>query len=620
MPNPLLSVVLLAGFFFMVTGCGLFVMKWFRTVSFSPGERLFLGYGIGAGLIGYGVFALAALQLLYAVWLTTFLSLVSLVAIAGWRSSGIISAICAFRLPQSPAERVALTILCTLLGTLFFLTLTPETGKDALIYHLGVPNLYLKKHGFYFIEGNVFSNLPFHTEMLFLLGLFLHGDILAKGIAFLALPFIMLGMGVFVANRMAKNEYPFLCMLVFAMIPSVFVLAHTAYIDLYVAFYALSLIYAFTGWHERQERAWLVLCAFFAGLAISCKYSALFFPFPVILGILWRHRSEEEARRALRDIFTFLLVTVAVSSPFYLKNWAMTGNPLYPFMYQIFGGRGIDAEFARLFDILYKFMGMGRGWLDYMLLPWNLSFRAEMNSVRFDGVLGPIFLLVLPFLFGVRQRLEIPLKIMLTFSIAFFLFWASSSQDIRYLSPVLPLFALMTGSVLTYYRGRNRLVFLALFFAILFGLVWNARYIARDIKNIRPVGVVMGTESKEEFMNRSLSHYAMYDFMNAHLPADAKVYLIYMRNLIFLCERECYADSMYEQYTLQKILTASTSPADVYQSLKARGFTYLAFDRVYVTGSKSLLTSEQIALFKAFQGKYLTLLHTSWTNELYLLK
>ena len=33
-----------------------------------------------------------------------------------------------------------------------------------------------------------------------------------------------------------------------------------------------------------------------------------------------------------------------------------------------------------------------------------------------------------------------------------------------------------------------------------------------------------------------------------------RVFLIYMKNFTFLCDRDCYSDSMFEAHTLQKIL------------------------------------------------------------------
>ncbi len=183
---------------------------------------------------------------------------------------------------------------------------------------------------------------------------------------------------------------------------------------------------------------WLILCGVFSGSAAACKYTALLLTPLGCLGILWfASRRKAETLQALRLLTLYVAAAFIAGIPFYLKNWIMTGNPFYPFFYGIFGGRGWDGDQARLYDLFIQSLGMGRRFLDYLLLPWNLSLRAKMDSPQFDGILGPIFLLTLPFLAGLR-RWETPVRVVLVYALLTFLFWASSAQQIRYL---IPLFA-----------------------------------------------------------------------------------------------------------------------------------------------------------------------------------
>lgn len=77
-------------------------------------------------------------------------------------------------------EILSALVVLTVVGALLLLALTPETAKDALVYHLAIPKLYLRHGGIYFIEGNIAQGNPLLTEMIFLLALFLKGDSLAK--------------------------------------------------------------------------------------------------------------------------------------------------------------------------------------------------------------------------------------------------------------------------------------------------------------------------------------------------------------------------------------------------------------------------------------------------------
>ena len=124
-----------------------------------------------------------------------------------------------------------------------------------------------------------------------------------------------------------------------------------------------------------------------------------------------------------------------------------------------------------------------------------------------------------------------------------------------------------------------------------------------DFTREKPLAIVFGLEDRDAYLTRSLPPYPMYHYLNTNLPPNSKIYLIYMNNLTFLCERECYADSMFEYYTLKKILASSSSPDDVYQKLKGMGFTHLVYNAPYVTGEKSMLSLEEKTLFRVISEK-----------------
>ena len=104
-----------------------------------------------------------------------------------------------------------------------------------------------------------------------------------------------------------------------------------------------------------------------------------------------------------------------------------------------------------------------------------------------------------------------------------------------------------------------------------------------------------------------LPSYDMFQYVNANLPDDTKVFLVYMKNIGYLCDRPYYSDSMFESYTIQKILDQGRTPLDVYQILKKKGFTHVLYDVNYVFGTLSTFSPEEKELFAAFQNRYLRL-------------
>ena len=598
------TILFLAGWCLITTGVGRLCLSVTAIRFASRGEGLFLSAGIGIAIISYAVFLLGVTNFLAPSGIGLLLISLALLSVAGWlrpvrtapaESSG-----------RSIWEFAASLLFGILLLAGFVLTLTPEIGKDALIYHLAVPKLYLHHHGFYFIPGNAFAGYPVLGEMHYLLALFFQNDILAKAMNYALLCGILLGMGLFARHVLQNQQFPRLSMLIFVSIPSVFAVSHAAYNDLFVTFFTLAALYSFFRWSEHRLTSWLILCGLFSGSAAACKYTALLATPLGCLGILWlAYRSGNGTRETLHRLAFYVAAALIAGSPYYLKSWLMTGNPFYPFFYGIFGGRGWDPDQARLYDLFIRSLGMGRNLLDYLLLPWNLSLRAKMDSPEFDGILGPIFLLTLPFLAAIR-RWETPLRMILAYSLLTFFFWASSVQQIRYLIPLLPLLALVAGVILTHHRSREK-IFALLLCIIAGSLAFNGYHIARGFIKINPLAVAVGLESRDHFLSRTLPPYKMYLFVNRALPPDARIFLVYMKNYTFLCDRDCYADTMFEAHTLQKILRQAASPSEVRDRLKTEGFTHLLYDELYVLGGPSPLSIEEKNLFISFREAHCTL-------------
>ena len=600
-------------------GTGHVILNKMRIAFSGTDERIFYSLGLGLAVMAYTVFLFGILQAIYPAVIYALATAFALIGLPGCIRLGKQIANSGAYTPQSGFERLACFILLICLSILFLLVLIPEIGKDALIYHLAVPKLFIEHHGFYFIDGNVFANYPLFGEMLYMVGLILQGDILAKGIPFILLLFILLGIGLFIRRRIGKDSFPYLAMLILISVPSVFITAHMAYNDFFVTYYCLGAVFTFISWSEQNDRGWLILCGLFSGLAVACKYTALLLPFLGILGMLWAARSRKlHVKEATQNLFIYAIFLVLAGSPFYIKNWVTTGNPVYPFLYSIFGGAGWEPGQARLYDLFVHTLGMGKEPLDYLLLPWNVSLRAKMDSLQFDGILGPVFLFLLPFALGLRKQGH-TMTIILVYCACTLLFWAASAQQIRYLIPVLPLLSILIVFILSYYRDRKGITAI-LIILISASLTFNFYYVARDFLKIKPLGVVFGLESRDDFLRRTIPQYGMYNYVNRQLPPDAKVFLIYMKNYGFLCNRTFYSDSMFESYTLQKILSSSRNVHEVREMLKKKRFTHMMFDVNYVTGDWSTLSPEEKRIFAAFQSNYLTYVTGDKSYLLYQLK
>jgi hypothetical protein len=171
----------------------------------------------------------------------------------------------------------------------------------------------------------------------------------------------------------------------------------------------------------------------------------------------------------------------------------------------------------------------------------------------------------------------------------------------RYLIPVFPVLALVVSYIFTYYQKR-KIVFTVLCFIVGGCVGFNLYHIIKDFQAVAPLAVVTGQEPKETFLRRLIPVYEMYETANTILPEDAYVFLIYMKNYGYLCDRRHYADAMFETYTLQKVLAGSMAPGYVSDDLKKRGFTHIMYDDIFVTGEMSPLTMEEKSRFASFRA------------------
>jgi hypothetical protein len=613
------NIVWIAVICLISIGVGKLALAWANMKNSDSGETIIFSAAVGFALIGYSIFIVGICQMLYSIVIYFLTAIYATLALAGW-FIGKKRQIDPPRLQKiehfenmTSNGRLLLAVnrfclitlgICMLLCVI--LVLTPEIGKDALIYRIGVPKLFLEHHGIYFIPGNIFASYPFFNEMLYTWGLSLGGGILPKGTHFAIAVFILFTMWKFGRRYVQKNNFELLPLLIFFTIPSVFQNAHVAYCDLTLAFYTFVAIYAYLNWYNTQENLWIILCGVFSGIAMSTKYAGLYLPISGCFGVLWGCRQKKISNsKAVRLLFQYVLFTLITGAPFYLKNWIMTGNPLYPLFYEIFAGRGWSAEQAGYYDTFIRNLGMGRDLVDYLLLPWNLSFYAKINNPIFDGLIGPVFILVLPFAIGMR-KVAIEMKIVWVYCILAFCFWASSAQQIRYLIPLFPFLAIMVSLTISYYRN-NKKIFTLLSIFIIVGLVFNGYHILRDFKRIRPLGVFTGHENKDAFLTRIIPSYEIIRHVNTQLPEKSYVFTIYMKNLTYLFDRPFYSDSMFESYTIETILNNSKTPEDVRLALKKKGFTHILYDINYVMGDDGTFSEENKALFTAFQNKYLTL-------------
>ncbi len=528
------------------------------------------------------------------------------------------------RLTERRTEpRFALLLLGVVSALTLIHSLTPPTSQDALVYHLSIPAKYLSAGGFYNIEGNFFAHFPHNVEMLFILGLLLKGAELAKLYHWCFGVWAALTAAA-LTHRLSRRGSGRLAATLFATIPTTALIAGWAYVDLAVVFFTLLSVIAFVRFWQNNRDSWLIVAATFAGAAAGCKYTAGLQGLVLIAGVVVLAGLTRKSIRWALSRGAFVCGIVALlAGPWWLKSYLYTGNPIYPFAFQFFGGEGWDAERSAVLSLAMQEWGGARDLVSTLLLPWRLTMEADFFSqANFDGVIGCAFLIGAPLLLA-GAILSPRHRLVLAIAVVHFAVWAVLTRQIRFLLPCLCMLSAVMAATLSCWPSQNR-VRRSVAAALLCASTFNVLMMAANFAAHRPLGVVLGLESRDSYLQREIpgGDFATFTYINSHLPVDSYILFASLGNPGFLCDRKYYSDAFFENHTLKQILARSDTPDDAYLDLRQRGFTHVLFRFDCVldpSGRKSDIPIHDQEEFANLLNEYAQLLHTSSGTYLYQL-
>lgn len=498
------------------------------------------------------------------------------------------------RVPEKATgfDWILLLLIAVPLALAFIAALAPPTAKDTLLYHFAVPKAFIGQGGSGFIDGNIASYLALGTEMhsvwAMLLGNFVSaraGEAAAGATVFLFFPLLLAAVFGWSREIGISRQWSLTAVLIVATIPTAYHVASSGYIDIALALFVTLAVYALCRWWRTEESGPLVLMAVCLGAALSIKLTALFVFAAVALIILLRARAAtggtDKVGRIVMGGFAALVLAGAIASPWYLRTWKATGSPVFPFYMSIWPGTatGWDAERSNLFQAMNtQYGGADKGALEYFATPWNLSIAAQPeDAAHFDGVLGVAFLFGLPVLVWGLWKFDLPVEARIGAGVAgiMFLFWLFSSQQLRYLLPIVPVLAIATMTAAGKISAGSKSLaqvwqygFAVMSFAAL--LVAAAWFCQKA-----PLRVALGGESRDQYLIRNLDYYPYYETVNRDVPAGDRVWLINMRRDTYNIERPIFSDYLFEDWTLRKMVWEARTVQDVRAKATAMGIRYV---------------------------------------------
>ncbi|MEN6301721.1 MAG: phospholipid carrier-dependent glycosyltransferase [Armatimonadia bacterium] len=571
----------------------------------------------GAGLLGLGNWDLlweAGLQLT-----NVLLRGLRVKVIGARKAPGDVSGTPEEGEPRSSNHVPALLVVVPMLILTLILALEPPSGRDfdGLSEHLAQAAFYARHHVVEPLWHDHHSQFPSNMQMLYTLGLSF-GSVSAAKLFEWFHGVLALVAAALIARRFMARGATAWAAVVLATTPMFMWLMGVSYVDLGVVAYGLVALLALLEWERDRQPEQLLLAALVAGCAGTVKMQGLTIFAVLGLGALvimlrsWRERSvsgdpsHTTSKPSWGTLAAAAAIGLLICAPWYVKSAVYTGNPVYPFAYGIFGGKHWTANQAVGYsrhqlefglgelppqDVLDRmprwkkvFVGPREPW-KWLFAPFGVTYMPweyEVNLGQLPNLLmtsvGPLYLALLGALILIRGKPR-ALTLSLWLFLPLWIWWFLSMQLERYLLPSLVLTVPAAGYAA--YRGLHSGPVGRQLFKWALGL-WSMTAILITLWIAAPaVPVVLGIESRDDYLTRSLDVYAPSKFIREHTPPEARV-ATYGEVRTFYFDRDAFwAESGHSDLIPYQQMKG---PEDLLKRYRELGITHVLVNVRYLPG------------------------------------
>jgi len=625
----LVTVGLLAA---VAGGLGLRLLGDSRPASRS--EAVAWSAGLGLGLMALAMLALGAVGG-YRVWLLwLLLPLVVLLLrrdIRAWL--GLVRGLWSNLWPAGRATRLWQGYVLVIFGLTLPLALLPPTAWDALVYHLTGPKLYLQAGRLVHPLDLPYLGFPQLGEMLFTAVLLLRRPAATQLVSLLYGGLLALGVYGMTARRWGRPAGTLAAAVLFSAIAIVRLLSWP-YVDIMLMFYTLAAFAALTHWMKNGSRRWLLIAGLFAGMAMATKYTAVSIPMGAALVILTR-KGWNGARQVglrvskqnkplsdpfgrpytpfpkapcplcLRGLLFFGLTAAAFIAPWLVKNWILTGNPIYPFFLP---GVYWDSYRGWWYGRAGTGLAITAPW-QIPLAPWFATIWGATGGAGFDATIGPLFLALVPLaLITWRWQPAAERRFLgraALFAAPVYTLWlvgiSTSAQltQTRLLFPIFPLLAILAAAGVSRLDRLNpRQLRLGWVARVLIAFVLLLSLVDLGLTAVRrsPLEVIVGFRPADDYLSDQLGwHQVVMEALN-ELPAGSRILFLWEPRS-FYCPVECWPDALLDRWwhTRQTL----GDPVAIAAEWRAAGVTHLL---LFNSGYQLILTQEYDPISAADQA------------------
>ncbi len=457
-----------------------------------------------------------------------------------------------FLTPSGAFNGILLAAILVVIALDFVSALAPPSETDALTLHLFAPREYIDAHSMIYLPDNWDQAMAMGPHLVYAAVMLMSpanaADAAPGVLHFLVGSVFVLWVWQFTRRRVGRSAANAAAAALLCM-PMMTHLISAPMVDAFFALCAFASLAALVDFLQKRRLRAAVAAGAFAGFAAGAKFSGLAVIAACCISAAAGVFATRQGRlRGLSAAVLIGLAAVAVASPFYIRNWAWTGNPVFPTSKTIFGGPGWERptwEDPDGGDPRYG--ALHRSLPNMLLAPWRITADAQTTSGGISGAVTPAFLALVPLAFFLRSRKRLFLYLGIYCVAAFVLvYWTSPRPRSRYYLSIMPALAVFTGAGLAW-LGRHGAVALVVGRAVVaagvaLGLGVTLVYSGPFVKT------VFGLTPSDEFLSRATDFYDTYKWMDGNLPPDAKI-LVGATNDLFYCPRSVMRLGASDAYT-----------------------------------------------------------------------
>ncbi len=361
--------------------------------------------------------------------------------------------------------------------------LVPETGFDAVWYHLPLVKMISENHGLVY-DPDLYQSLnPQVGELIYLPGYLLSGELGTKITAYI-LGLILIWVFYKLCRLYLNRTYALSTLILVSTFQVISWQSSSFYVDTVNALFMLLALYFLLMWQQNKvtfkKINRIYLSAIFLGLALSTKQYAITM-LPAYLIIISFHPQR------LKSMLKFACIAFIVSLFWYARSYFYSHHLIFSIQTHIYdliapNGWGVLGYFVRKICLFP---------LSFIQIGWVRDYTSPLLWLLWPTI---IYL-------SQKQKLSRPIWFLIIFVLFSWLtWWLVPPLSTRYALAGFMVAALVVVYGLSIWAGSNRLktntiMGLLLFFALI-------NFLPRLLVNLRSLQYLLGRQTKAEYISQ----------------------------------------------------------------------------------------------------------------------